>query len=107
MDRRQFLRILAGAAPVAAIAPTYFFAPRGGWKTSASGMVFLYDRAKMMDDADAAGYYRILWEKYPRVFGEQRIGGKLKYFDPAEGIIFPMLSKQTLMYPTLKGSDDA
>jgi hypothetical protein len=33
MNRRRFLAILAGAAPVAAVAPTYFFAPVGGWKS--------------------------------------------------------------------------
>lgn len=33
MNRRSFLRMLASAAPVAAVAPTYFFAPVGGWKT--------------------------------------------------------------------------
>lgn len=32
MNRRAFLRILAGAAPVAVVAPKYFFAPVGGWK---------------------------------------------------------------------------
>lgn len=31
MNRRTFLRILAGTAPVIAVAPTYFFAPKGGW----------------------------------------------------------------------------
>jgi hypothetical protein len=33
MDRRSFLRMLGLAAPVAAVAPTYFFAPVGGWKS--------------------------------------------------------------------------
>jgi hypothetical protein len=32
MDRRGFLKMLGLAAPVA-IAPTYFFAPIGGWKS--------------------------------------------------------------------------
>ena len=31
MDRRSFLKLFAAAAPVAAVAPTYFFAPVGGW----------------------------------------------------------------------------
>jgi len=31
MDRREFLRMLGMAGPVAAAAPTYFFAPIGGW----------------------------------------------------------------------------
>jgi hypothetical protein len=31
MDRRSFLKLFAAAAPVAVVAPTYFFAPRGGW----------------------------------------------------------------------------
>ena len=33
MDRRAFLRLFAAAGPVAAVAPTYFFAPVGGWKS--------------------------------------------------------------------------
>lgn len=33
MDRRSFLRTLLGAAPVIAVAPKYFFAPIGGWKS--------------------------------------------------------------------------
>jgi hypothetical protein len=33
MDRRSFLRNLLGAAPVIAVAPKYFFAPIGGWKS--------------------------------------------------------------------------
>lgn len=33
MNRRSFLRLFAAAAPVAAVAPTYFFAPVGGWKS--------------------------------------------------------------------------
>jgi hypothetical protein len=31
MNRRRFLQMLGMAAPVAAVAPTYFFAPVGGW----------------------------------------------------------------------------
>lgn len=31
MNRRHFLKLLSATAPVAAAAPTYFFAPRGGW----------------------------------------------------------------------------
>lgn len=33
MDRRGFLKLFAAAAPVAAIAPKYFFAPIGGWQS--------------------------------------------------------------------------
>lgn len=33
MNRRSFLKIFAAAGPVAAVAPTYFFAPVGGWKS--------------------------------------------------------------------------
>lgn len=33
MDRRSFLKLFAAAVPVAAVAPTYFFAPVGGWKS--------------------------------------------------------------------------
>lgn len=33
MNRRAFLKLFAAAGPVAAIAPTYFFAPVGGWKS--------------------------------------------------------------------------
>lgn len=33
MDRRSFLKLFAAAGPVAAVAPTYFFAPIGGWKS--------------------------------------------------------------------------
>lgn len=36
MNRRTFLRILAGTAPVIAVAPTYFFAPKGGWPADGS-----------------------------------------------------------------------
>jgi hypothetical protein len=32
MDRRSFLKLFAAAGPVAAVAPTYFFAPVGGWR---------------------------------------------------------------------------
>lgn len=46
MNRRSFLRILAGAAPVAAIAPTYFFAPLGGWKP----VISRFDMAQWMAD---------------------------------------------------------
>lgn len=35
MDRRGFLKLFATALPVAAVAPTYFFAPIGGWKSKA------------------------------------------------------------------------
>ena len=31
--RRDFLRMLGLAAPVAAVAPTYVFAPIGGWRS--------------------------------------------------------------------------
>lgn len=34
MNRRNFLKMLASAAPVAAVAPTYFFAPPGGWRST-------------------------------------------------------------------------
>ena len=34
MDRRGFLRSLGLVLPVAAVAPTYFFAPIGGWKST-------------------------------------------------------------------------
>ncbi len=37
VSRRCFLRLLAGAAPVLAVAPTYFFAPKGGWRLDALG----------------------------------------------------------------------
>lgn len=33
MNRRDFLRLFAAASPAAAVAPTYFFAPVGGWKS--------------------------------------------------------------------------
>lgn len=33
MNRRSFLKLFAAAGPAAAIAPTYFFAPIGGWKS--------------------------------------------------------------------------
>lgn len=33
MNRRGFLKLLGMAAPVAAVAPKYFFAPIGGWKS--------------------------------------------------------------------------
>lgn len=32
MNRRGFLKLFSGAATAAAVAPTYFFAPAGGWK---------------------------------------------------------------------------
>lgn len=31
LDRRGFLRLLGGAAVVGVVAPTYVFAPSGGW----------------------------------------------------------------------------
>jgi hypothetical protein len=33
MNRRSFLKLFTAAGPVAAVAPTYFFAPVGGWKS--------------------------------------------------------------------------
>jgi len=33
MDRRSFLKLFAAAGPVAVVAPKYFFAPVGGWKS--------------------------------------------------------------------------
>jgi hypothetical protein len=33
MNRRSFLKLLSAVAPVAAVTPTYFFAPVGGWKS--------------------------------------------------------------------------
>jgi hypothetical protein len=33
VNRRAFLKLFAAAGPVAAIAPTYFFAPIGGWRS--------------------------------------------------------------------------
>jgi hypothetical protein len=33
VNRRAFLKLFAAAGPVAAVAPTYFFAPVGGWKS--------------------------------------------------------------------------
>ena len=33
MNRRSFLQLFGMAAPVVAAAPTYFFAPIGGWKS--------------------------------------------------------------------------
>ena len=33
MNRRSFLKLLGAAGPVAAVVPTYFFAPVGGWKS--------------------------------------------------------------------------
>lgn len=33
MNRRSFLKMMGSVAPVAAVAPTYFFAPVGGWKS--------------------------------------------------------------------------
>lgn len=37
MNRRGFLKMLGMAAPVAAVAPSYFFAPTSGWDTIPSG----------------------------------------------------------------------
>lgn len=34
MNRRGFLRLFGGAGAVATVAPTYFFAPVGGWHPS-------------------------------------------------------------------------
>jgi hypothetical protein len=33
MNRRGFLKMLGLAAPAAVVAPKYFFAPLGGWKS--------------------------------------------------------------------------
>jgi hypothetical protein len=38
MNRRSFLKMLGLVVPVAAVAPTYFFAPRDGWDVTASGL---------------------------------------------------------------------
>lgn len=38
MNRRNFLKLLSAAAPVAAAAPTYFFAPIGGWHQTKVGV---------------------------------------------------------------------
>lgn len=43
MDRRGFLKLFAAAAPVAAIAPTYFFAPIGGWQSDVIHSPYSWD----------------------------------------------------------------
>lgn len=65
MNRRVFLRLLGAAAPVAAVAPTYFFAPVGGWKSDVIVNPFQdrLDRAlAMVDD----------WARKVRDDGERR-----------------------------------
>jgi hypothetical protein len=46
MDRRQFLRTLGLAAPVAVVAPTYFFAPIGGWHSDVIAHANFYSYPK-------------------------------------------------------------
>ena len=38
MNRRSFLKLFGGATAVAAVTPTYFFAPTGGWVKSQGGV---------------------------------------------------------------------
>lgn len=48
MNRRSFLKLFAAAGSVAAVAPTYFFAPVCGWKSDTiinpNGMIVDKDR---------------------------------------------------------------
>lgn len=62
MDRRSFLKMLGAAAPVAAISPTYFFAPKGGWHRTYSFKdvtgIFVPDyrlSTAITDDLDSLG----------------------------------------------------
>lgn len=51
MNRRDFLKLFAAAGPVAAVAPTYFFAPGGGWH---SDVIVFPARPDMAGDVLAA-----------------------------------------------------
>lgn len=42
-SRRSFLKMLGLGLPAAAVAPTYFFAPIGGWKSEAITNPFSID----------------------------------------------------------------
>jgi hypothetical protein len=56
MNRRRFIGLLAGAGASIA-APTYFFAPKGGWKTSASGLWLRPQNAALFVDGQSIEIY--------------------------------------------------
>jgi hypothetical protein len=96
MNRRNFLKMLASSVPVAAVAPTYFFAPVGGWPRS--------EYQRRMDAAQ-----RII-EKWCAEVGSAQ---NVYYFHPAqrkaaeelmfEGIIHADMGLEPTTYPTYGG----
>ena len=57
LDRRQFLRLFAAAAPVAAVAPKYFFAPVGGWHSdviACPAMGYLHANMEVIESSSLA-----------------------------------------------------
>jgi hypothetical protein len=67
MNRRYFLKLFAAAGPVAAVAPTYFFAPVGGWKTrTPAGDAFARFLARMNStDSVETAAGRQFWYTHP------------------------------------------
>jgi hypothetical protein len=67
MNRRASLKLFAAAGPVAAVAPTYFFAPVGGWKTrTPAGDAFAQFLARMNNtDSVETAAGRQFWYMHP------------------------------------------
>ena len=75
MDRRSFLKLFAAAGPVAAVAPTYFFAPVGGWDLEA------HNRAKL---AEIAKLYHQSWLVNMVQRDTERLREQFWYCHPAQ-----------------------
>lgn len=82
MNRRNFLKLFAGAAPVAAVAPTYFFAPVGGWPkvdprlTEYQRMLLSFAERMTSPEPETAMGQQQLWYMHPaqRVAAEKLWG---------------------------------
>ncbi len=67
MDRRSFLRSFFGGATVAAVAPTYFFAPIGGWKSDVIHSPYFDDiSAATLDELMGSMIYQNFYVQSPR-----------------------------------------
>lgn len=94
MNRRAFLKLFAAAGPVAAVAPTYFFAPVGGWPRRFMGCDWGFNdsASAVLTAQDRSGIIRIVaehraeWmlqrtlaEFQKRIANAQRAGGDFAY----------------------------
>lgn len=71
MNRRTFLRILAGTASVIAVAPTYFLPPMGGWPkvdpriTEYQRMILRFVECMTAPDPETAMGQQQFWYTHP------------------------------------------